>query len=609
VQYAWSARPITISSGSFYPGALLSRRGRHARSFAGRGPVGGWAELWVDGLLVSRRDIKLDGSYEFNEIPLASRQARIEIRVYDHHEPGAPVEIIADTLELADLLLDGGQATVLAGAGKRGNAFDLLGQDTGFGGGMAGFVFGRWGLNDQITFEAAADLTQDSRRVLGGVIAQVTEGVFLTTSTVINEDGDTGYDAELSAKYDRWHLLLNSFRALQAAGARDGGGGTGRYSSAELTFSASANLEVGLLAREDDDVEFALPFAVWSPFANAMVRVRPDRLGDYRVDAYYRYSPLDTFTLTADYEYGSLGYTHIFRSIDLIMTVRGGYEFDEGGGDLRFALAGERAFGTDVSWRAAILTDDELNIGLELSLRRRLRDGVYGYFDAASGHQDRERTGSVFGHRDDLRFRIGVSFDLAVTEEGLTRAAPGGVRADVGSIAGIVAPTAKGADLSGIPIIIDGTYRGRTSSNGRFFVPNVKAGNHVIEFEEDSLPLEHVAKKRSIVAAVAPGAVTSMAFHTTVLYGAAGRVSGGDGEGRAGVVISVRDAGGRVAAESETNAFGYFRVDNLAPGTYGVAVHTAKGKVIASRKFTITDDYVFDINLKVADKDIAEQAQ
>ncbi len=609
VQYAWSARPITVSSGRFYPGALLTRHGRHQRSFTGRGPVGGWAELWVNDLRVSRRDINLDGTYEFTDIPLASRQARIEIRVYDHHQPGAPVEIITDTLELAELLLDAGQVTVLTGAGKRGNAFDLLGEETGYGGGMAGFVFGRWGATDDITFEAAADLTEDGGRLLTGVIAQLNRGIIVTASGVVGDEGELGYDTELSAKRGRWQLLLNSFRALEKSTSDDSDAGASRYNSAELSYAASRSLEVGVLAREDDDAKFVLPFAVWSPFANTMIRVRPDRVGDYRVDAFYQQTPYDTYSLTVEYEYGSLSYTHIFRNMDLLMSVRGGYEFDDGGGDIRLAFAGQSAFGSEISWRAAVLSDDELNIGLELSLRRKLREGVIGYLDAASGHQDRERTGSVFGDKDDLRFRLGVSFDLAVTENGLSKAAPSGVRPDVGNIAGIVAPTARDADLGGIPILVDGKYRGRTEKDGSFFVPNIKTGNHVVEYEEDKLPLEHVAKKRTIIASVAPGAVTSMTFDTVVLYGAAGQVVDKAGNALAGFAVVVQDTAGKVVGESETNTFGYYRVDNLPPGSYRLAVRDAEGRRLASRNFIVASDYAFEVDLKVAKTVAAAKSQ
>ncbi len=601
VQYAWSSRPIIMSSTDFYPGALLSRHGQRQRTFAGRGPVGGWAELWFDGLLISRRDIKLDGTYAFNDIPFPSRQARVEIRIYDHLQPNTPTEVIRETIDLSELLLEAGQKTVLSGAGLRGNAFDVFGENTGYGGGIAGFAIARWGVSERLTLEAAVDANKDDQRAMAGVVAELWTGVVGGVSLASNHNGGFGYDAELSAKNGRWSAMLGSFKALRSASRRGAARSRSPIHTGHLGYTYSPTLEFGLFARHqrDEGIGYILPYVYWSPDDKSTLRIRPDRSGDYDLDAIYRMTPRDTFTLSADYEYASLTFTHYFEH-GLRLSVRAGYDYDEKDPDLRLAFAASQLFGMELSWRVALYTTSELDIGGELSLRRKLWDGVYGYVDIANSHRRRNRVGTIFGDRDDLRMRFGLSFDLAYADGTFAKAAFGRVRPDVGNLAGVVAPSARGNDLSGIPIIVDGRYRTKTASDGSFFVAGVANGNHLVEIEEDSLPLEHVAKKRSLVAAVAPGAVTNLTFHTVVLYGAAGRVTTRGGDGVSGLQIAIVDGAGKLAGESETNAFGYYRVDNLPAGGYRVEVRDAGGKTIAKRTLSITNDHVFDVNLTVA---------
>ena len=78
IQYAWTNVPQRRRSAGLNAGTLLDRRVDHERSFAGKGPVGGRAELWLDDRLYASQPISISGAYNSTSIPLPARQIRID---------------------------------------------------------------------------------------------------------------------------------------------------------------------------------------------------------------------------------------------------------------------------------------------------------------------------------------------------------------------------------------------------------------------------------------------------------------------------------------------------------------------------------------------------
>lgn len=64
-QIAWTNMPERVRRSGLHPGLMIGRWTQTNRTFSGTGPVGGYAELWVDGRNVSQTPIALDRAYRF----------------------------------------------------------------------------------------------------------------------------------------------------------------------------------------------------------------------------------------------------------------------------------------------------------------------------------------------------------------------------------------------------------------------------------------------------------------------------------------------------------------------------------------------------------------
>ena len=353
VQWGWSSQPIDWSHQNFTAGAVMNRWGGHRRSFEGRGPIGGFAELWIDDRFIARRDIGLDGRYAFKDTPLVGRQVRVEVRLFDHRDPSTPVDVVSSALELSELLLDPGAKTLLAGAGWGGNVLDggRYRYDTGDDG-TAGFIFGRWGVTSTTTLEAAATTTPGDTRIMAGFVSALLRGTIVSGAVAAGNDDRYGYDASVNSEHGPWRLIARSFRNMAEAdvatvkcssvlvGSRCDEARWGH--DARIAYSWNPTLEVGLVAQHDPIATFALPYLRWQPTRDLRASLRPDRYGDYRLDANYRATSFDHFALTVGHVAATTTYTRRFVEPDLTLTLGVGYDFPDDEIEGLVSLAGRR---------------------------------------------------------------------------------------------------------------------------------------------------------------------------------------------------------------------------------------------------------------------------
>lgn len=617
VQAAWSSSGLGRASKRFTGGSLLSRRNGHRRTFEGTGPVGGFAELRIDGRRIARRNIRLDGVYSFTDIPLSTRQSQVEVRLFDRRNPRDPIDVLTETIVLSDLLLEAGDRSLVVGAGLAENTFDRFGfvDDTRTTGGGTGFAFSRAGVSENVTIEAGISADRHDQVALAGVIARLPFESFITASVGASASGALGYDFGLAVERTTWRLMVESFQDLRqeeqfkyqccrsSVLRLDDGCSDHAYRvhSGRMSFLGwGRNIEFGLVGRADDRNQYILPYVSWRPDIRTSVWLAPGYDGTYRLDARRQLTPFDVLSATAVQDRAALTYAHNFRTIDLTLTATAGYDFYLKSPEGLLGLSGGHLGGFDVEWRAAVLYENR-HIGFEGSLRRKLRPGVYGFITASTGGYGVDRDGWSNPVRNETRLRVGLDFDLAYAGGSLKAAPRFGVDPTTGSVSGRVAPlAASDNDLSGIPVLVDGRQMATTASDGSFFVSGVHVGNRVVTFEDDQLPIEHVPEARKVVAEVAAGAITDMTFQTRVVYGAAGRVTGPDGNGISDVEVAVLAGDGAQLSSTRTNQFGHWRTDELPPGKYTVQVagNTPHAPTI-SRPLTITNDYEFGVDIQL----------
>jgi protocatechuate 3,4-dioxygenase beta subunit len=136
------------------------------------------------------------------------------------------------------------------------------------------------------------------------------------------------------------------------------------------------------------------------------------------------------------------------------------------------------------------------------------------------------------------------------------------------------------------------------SDDRSFHIGNLQPGIYHVRLDNEHLPIELVPDGKSLWVKVAHGAVTRVDFSAQLQFGVAGRVTREDGSFVARSKLWILDEDGNTRLSTYTDQFGLYRADGLTPGRYRVeAVGDDKETVAAATEFTISDDFLFGIDL------------
>ncbi len=200
---------------------------------------------------------------------------------------------------------------------------------------------------------------------------------------------------------------------------------------------------------------------------------------------------------------------------------------------------------------------------------------------------------------------LSMSWDLGWSNRGLIPINRNAVTLTRGALAGSLditnVSTLTSSDIDDIHILLNGRRMQQRQLNGNFFVGGLPPGIYRVSVDQENLPIELVTEKKEMKVEIKNGAVTGMKIPVFAEYGAAGMVRGARGEGIEGATVTVSDMDGITVKKTMTNRFGYYRVDGLRAGTYRSAVESIGGlkqERPATREFSISNDYVFDIDMK-----------
>ena len=196
---------------------------------------------------------------------------------------------------------------------------------------------------------------------------------------------------------------------------------------------------------------------------------------------------------------------------------------------------------------------------------------------------------------------IQLSFvaDFVVTPDGLTGNRFHRSLGNSGGISGALRLPAGAADAvdfgtAGAAVRVNGQRRATVDRNGRFNVEGLDPGVYRVDVDEGELPIEMHLDQRELWVEVRPGVATPVEFPLALRLGFGGRVFGVDGAPRTGLGLVVEDAAGVVVGKAQTDAWGYYRVDDLAPGRY--RLRTADGT--QSRSVELAGQFRLGIDLR-----------
>jgi hypothetical protein len=580
------------------PGALLSRNFDPLTTFRGPAPPAGVAELRVDGSVVERQLIGLDGVYEFTEVSLPVRHAsRIEIRVFDRRNLDVPVAIYEEERNASAYLLADGALVHMGGLGRTGNPFEEYSAENA---GYAGFYQARYGASDRLTLEAALQWTDDAMQAFSGMVARLGRPFVLAVG-LAGSDGTGGYRVDLDGHFPSWRLVAHS-QANEAGFVPNDLVSTYDH-MLEVGYARRGRWDVALVGKswrqDDNSVDYILPALAWRPTPPLGLRARPDHYGDYRFDLAYRMRPATRLTVSTIGDSGFIDLTHGVGS--------------------SYQLALEGDFGSDVpdrqaatvSWRGASAWRPGWTAGV---LRT---DGEPGYLlggfmvvvPGISARLQYESDAALerLDATSDSRLNFNLTADLGFTQGRVHAARAISIRDDRGGFAGVVRVEAprgfKRPALAGLTIIVDGQAVTRTEGDGSFFVGGLRPGVYRVELDNQFLPIELTPTRSVVVAEIAPAAVTRVDFAVRPEFGIAGRVTDVRRTPLPGARVELFDEHGTRVDTTYADRFGLYRMDGLPIGRYLLRLSGEEFErtpaPLPEREIEIRDDFLFEQDLEL----------
>lgn len=587
------------------PHAQAITRSDFARSLArpqqdirGQATAGAVAELRVEGRIVARQRVRLDGEFEFLDVAVPSRgYSQIEVFVRNAGS-GALLEVQDFSRSASELLMDEGHQVALFGAGAAGNVMEPHEDEEG----GVGIAQWRAGVSENLTLEASYQAYHGVNSAELGLVKGFGRR-WVGSIGAVADNGGAGGMAELFGYGERWNLeylgreLSSGYRDAPAASLHDL-----RYryrQDRSLVWGGRARYSDGL----DNGDSFVLPGFTWMPHPGVTLGAWPNIDGDYRIDAQYRPTPRDQVTYSYEHDehrvyashYAGPGMEYYFDARD-----RDGHgaRFETG---MRWFMPSDDRGRFDV---AGISTDDG-ELGYYLRAEKTFLPGIYASLEIRDEPHREPDLNEIYIQGLTVQFRFTMDYSLA--NGSLVPATMAAGDAATGSIAGrlrVRGGLPVPADLDAVTLLIDGYPQTVPSRDGRFHLGRLDPGVYRVRLDAQSLPIELVPIEESFWVKVAHGAVTRVDFWVEARFGIAGRLTSSTGERLPDARIKILQADGALAAIVRTDRFGLYRVDGLSPGSYRAeTLAEDTGGVVAAVDFEIEDDFMFGIDLTLPETD------
>lgn len=585
-QWAWSTHPKQFLSSS-YDSSLLTPGDSAVRTIRGHGPAGGLAELRIDGLVVARERIRLDGEYVFHDVRVPPGYARIEVALYETELSTVPVVICDESGYGTRQVIPRGAAIGIVGGGLEGNPLDPYAEQRG----LAAYGLARYGVADRMTMEAGALTREDGALGMVGVALDLRRGGQLDGSLSVHDaSGATSSRMSWSLLHDSWLGQISVSRIDEGFGSPF----TSRSADhlAELAHSWTNRLTLSMIGRiyegPEGSARYVLPAVRAAPFQGIFWDSRPDSVGDY----------------THMLEWGA--------TRDLVLRFR--HDSFANAANLEYWLASGNSLSCDLRrqhekgrWQGSLLyhwrrpnrrllitagpqsTEDQ--VGGLVRIGAELLPGFRGEMTLQYEPGWNDWPGR--GWRGELR----IGFDLGRTGAGFTRSFT--FRYDDGAIGGRLLANGQALLREGIGIRVNGRRRATTDEFGRFRIGDLRPGIYKVELDDEDLPIEWQPIGDAQWVEVAAGAVTTVDIQVKLVLVVTGRIHLREGSPWAisELKIELIDSAGQVTARTAVGRGGRWRLDGIEPGTYICQAVTHDGQIVASTPLVLTDTSAFGIQL------------
>ncbi|NTU96649.1 MAG: carboxypeptidase regulatory-like domain-containing protein [Chlorobiaceae bacterium] len=576
------------------------------RTIEGKGPPAAIAELRLDGVVVARQRIGLDGRFVFSNVRMTTDLRKTEVFIFERSLREKPLAVLNYTISILNRSMPAHELLIRGGTGVVGNPLDK----TGIKRQQTGFAHIQYGLGNRITVEAAYQYNPAtfSSDFMAGTSMSIGKH-WATAIYTADVNGHFGTDARFEGHGRNWDLSgISSWREADFSGD-----GAEREESHSLRLSTSLLrpfdlLLYGNLEKKGDTTakRFLLPGAYWSIFNWLTLSAIPNDDEQYRYEADLKLG--STSDMSVVYQNRMVtGDLRTDISESLIGRLLNTYSIDTHSNLTSLYL----------DWYPAASRYDVIRVGASRS------DGEYGFSGAWSKYMNAglrftlqysynmnnaqqiesqenfTETGIVQNAMQYIGFTM--TWDMGFSKKKsypINRSAISTTRGGLAGSLDIMNETRLGSsDINNVDILVNGRKLSQRQIDGTFFVGNLRPGIYMVDIDTEKLPLELNVTKSSVKAEVRNGAVTEVNIPVYAEYGVAGCLSDRAGNPLPGRVLEITGKDGKPTGEVTTDQFGYYRFDGLRPGTY--SVRPAGSGITSEKTFVITNDFIFDVNVVI----------
>ncbi|NTW55650.1 MAG: carboxypeptidase regulatory-like domain-containing protein [Chlorobiaceae bacterium] len=576
------------------------------RTIEGKGPPAAIAELRLDGIVVARQRIGLDGRFAFSNVRMTTDLRKTEVYLYERSLREKPLAVLNYTISILSRSMPAHELLIRGGTGVLGNPLDKTGTERP----MTGFTHIQYGLSNHISLEAAYqyDPVNASNDFMAGTALSIGKN---WAAAVYGADvkNRIGTDARLEGHGKKWDLsAVSSWREAGFSGTA-----SEREQNHALRVSTSFLkpfdfLLYGAMEKKGDATvrRFLLPGAYCSLFSWLTLSAIPNDEERYRYEADLKLGSSNDLSIVYDKRLITADLrTDISES--LISRLLNSYAIDTHSNLTSLYL----------DWYPSASHFDVIRLGASRS------DGQYGFSGAWSKYMNAglrftlqysynmnnaqqiesqenfTENGIVQSARQYLGFTM--TWDMGFSKKKsypINRTAISTTRGGLAGSLDILNDSRLGSsDINDVDILVNGRKLSQRQIDGTFFVGNLPPGIYSVDIDTEKLPLELNVAQKTVKADVRNGAVTEVNIPVYAEYGIAGCLTDSKGNALPDRVVEVAGNEGKPPRMAATDQFGYYRLDGLRPGTY--TVKSAGQDKSSEKTFVIKNDYLFDVNLTV----------